>query len=86
MDYAQGPLFAFRKVEDQDYLSFQIQKEGPWAVIYYSVKRRAVTGISLVFFPPEHNKSTETWVDARSITFEPDGSYRVHFSSGNTKP
>lgn len=74
--------FAFRRIEDRDNLICVIGENGPFAAVHYSTSRQVVTGISLVFFPSRrHEVDSETWVDAQSISFEPDRSYRVHLSS-----
>jgi hypothetical protein len=74
--------FAFVAREDEANLYCVIDENHTYAAIFYSKSRQIVTRISLVFFPSKevHGKYTESWLDAQSIGFEPDGSYRVHFS------
>jgi hypothetical protein len=78
--FIEGGL-ALSRVEDRGNLLCTID-DTTSAAIFYSQSKRVVTGISLVFRPNRKSpRLHHTWIDARSITFEPDGSYRVHFAS-----
>lgn len=72
--------FAVVFEKDRDHLSCVIDPNHVYGAIWYTKSTQTVTGISLVFFPQQkHTKTMESWMLVRSIRFEPDGSYRVHF-------
>jgi hypothetical protein len=78
--FVEGGL-ALIKVEDQDNLLCFIDDNSTWVAIFYSLSKKTVTHISPIVFPSKagHNKRDECWLSAKSIKFEEDGSYAIHF-------
>jgi hypothetical protein len=79
IEFGEGG-FSFADRDDAANLIVVLDKNSTYAAIHYSKSKKAVTGISLVFYPPGRpQKSYQAWLSAKSITLETDGSYAVHF-------
>ncbi len=68
--------------DDLANLSFTLDEDHTRACVFFSKSSKAVTGISLVFFPSENQpgKLYQSALQAKSVRFNADRSYTVHFA------